>query len=216
MRSLLFSKLSKPSSLSLSSEGQFSSSLIIFVALLWTLSNSSTSGAQDLDVVLQMGPHEGRVQRDNPPWPLLFSWSPGYHWPSELQEHTAGSCSVFLPGPGPPGSSLSLYMHLGLLLLKCNTLHFALLNLMRFTWAPLSSLLRSLWMASLPSNVSTAPLSLVPSANLLGVQKTKRPSDKGQCCSREGLWPSFLHDVVITKQTRGGHPLPGRTCLQSC
>ena len=41
--SLLFSKLSKPSSLSLSSEGQFSSSLIIFVALLWTLSNSSTS-----------------------------------------------------------------------------------------------------------------------------------------------------------------------------
>ncbi|KAK4815602.1 hypothetical protein QYF61_004817 [Mycteria americana] len=40
---------------------------------------------------------------------------------------------------------------------------------MRFTWADLSSLSRTLWMASLPSRVSTTPLSLVSSANLLRV-----------------------------------------------
>ncbi|KAK4807231.1 LOW QUALITY PROTEIN: hypothetical protein QYF61_024351 [Mycteria americana] len=45
----------------------------------------------------------------------------------------------------------------------------ALLNLMKFTWAHFSSLSRSLWMASLLSSISTAPLSLVSSANLLRV-----------------------------------------------
>jgi len=45
----------------------------------------------------------------------------------------------------------------------------ALLNLMRFTWAHFSSLSRSLWMAFHPSGVSTAPFSLVSSANLLRV-----------------------------------------------
>ena len=39
--SLLFSRLNKPSSLGLSSQGRCSSPLTIFVALLWTLSNSS-------------------------------------------------------------------------------------------------------------------------------------------------------------------------------
>ena len=42
-RSPHFSRLNKPSSLSLSLEGRYSSPLSIFVALLWTLSNSSTS-----------------------------------------------------------------------------------------------------------------------------------------------------------------------------
>ncbi|KAK4814241.1 LOW QUALITY PROTEIN: hypothetical protein QYF61_012737 [Mycteria americana] len=49
------------------------------------------------------------------------------------------------------------------------TLHLALLNLMRFTQAHFSSLSRSLWMTSHPSGVSTAPHSLVSSANLLRV-----------------------------------------------
>jgi len=51
----------------------------------------------------------------------------------------------------------------------CRTLHWALPNFMRLAWAHFSSLSRSLWMASLPSSVSTAPLSLVSSANLLRV-----------------------------------------------
>ncbi|KAJ7415259.1 hypothetical protein WISP_78996 [Willisornis vidua] len=42
-RSLLYSKLSKPSYLSLSSEERFASPLIIFMALLWTLSSWSMS-----------------------------------------------------------------------------------------------------------------------------------------------------------------------------
>ncbi|KAK4817090.1 hypothetical protein QYF61_027921 [Mycteria americana] len=51
----------------------------------------------------------------------------------------------------------------------CRSLHLALLNFMRFTWAHSSSLSRSLWMTSLPSSKSTALLSLVSSANLLRV-----------------------------------------------
>ena len=47
-----------------------------------------------------------------------------------------------------------LYSCLGLPWPRCRTLHLALC--MRFAWAHLSSLSRSLWMASLPSNISTA------------------------------------------------------------
>jgi len=38
------------------------------------------------------------------------------------------------------------------------TLHLALLNLMKFTWAYFSSLSRSLWMASSPLGLLTAKL----------------------------------------------------------
>jgi len=51
----------------------------------------------------------------------------------------------------------------------CRTLRLALLNLMRFTWTHVSSLSRSLWVASLPSGVVTVPHSLVSSENLLRV-----------------------------------------------
>jgi len=50
------------------------------------------------------------------------------------------------------------------------TLHLALLNFMRLAWAHFSNLSWSLWIASLPSSMSTAPLSLVSSANLLRVR----------------------------------------------
>ncbi|KAK4818403.1 hypothetical protein QYF61_012324 [Mycteria americana] len=58
---------------------------------------------------------------------------------------------------------------------RCRTLHLALLNLMRFTRAHFSSLSRSLWMASCPSGMSTVPLSLVLSANLLRVHSIPLP-----------------------------------------
>ena len=45
-------------------------------------------------------------------------------------------------------------------------------NLIRLVRDHLSSLLRSLWMASLPSNVQTTPLSLESSANLLRVHSS--------------------------------------------
>ena len=47
------------------------------------------------------------------------------------------------------------------------TLHLTFLNFMRFTWAHLSSLSRSLWMASLPCSILFTPHSLVSCANLL-------------------------------------------------
>lgn len=62
---------------------------------------------------------------------------------------------------------LPVCTHLGLTQLKHDTLHFALLNLIKLMWARFLSLFRSLSMASFPSIVSTAPPSLVLSANLL-------------------------------------------------
>ena len=43
--------------------------LLVFIAL----------GAPDMDVVLQMGPHEGRVERDNQPVPAGHLSSDGTH-----------------------------------------------------------------------------------------------------------------------------------------
>ena len=107
--SLLFSKLTKPSSLKLSSQERCSEYLrgppldslqqLRIPPILW-------------DAVLQMGPHNGRVEGDNhlpvllPP---LCCCSPGYHWSSRLLEHTSGSCPTFrpsgLPSPFPQGCS---------------------------------------------------------------------------------------------------------------
>mgnify|MGYP001852828837 CR=1 FL=1 len=64
---------------------------------------------------------------------------------------------------------LPVCTHLGLTQLKHDTLHFALLNLIKLMWARFLSLFRSLSMASFPSIVSTASLSLVLSANLLRI-----------------------------------------------
>ena len=65
--------------------------------------------------------------------------------------------------------SPSQYPYLRFSQLKCSTLHLAFYNLIQFTWAHFSSMSRSLWLVSLPCMVSTTPLSLVLSANLLGV-----------------------------------------------
>jgi len=63
----------------------------------------------------------------------------------------------------------SLYLCLQLTQPMGRSVHLALLNFMRFAWAHLSSLSRSLWMASCSLGVLIAPLSLVSSANLLRV-----------------------------------------------
>ena len=58
----------------------------------------------DLDTVLQMGPHKGKVEGANhllTLLPPLFWCNPECSWPSRLQEHTAGSCPAFCPS-GPP------------------------------------------------------------------------------------------------------------------
>lgn len=59
---------------------------------------------------------------------------------------------------------------LGLLLPRCWTLQFPLLNFMRFLSAHFSSLSRSFWMAAKPYSLWTTPSSFVSSGNLLRVQ----------------------------------------------
>lgn len=65
-------------------------------------------------------------------------------------------------------SSPSLYRYCWLPQPECNTLHLALLNLVRFTWAYFK-LVQSLWMTSFLSAMSTAPLRLALSTNMLRV-----------------------------------------------
>ena len=130
----------------------------------------------------QVRHHEGRTEGDNPLPALCHPCfcSPGYCWPSGLQEHTAGSYPSFFPSGPPncppqscfqgvlPGCTHGV-VHMGLPQTKCSILDLALLNLVRFTGPHFLSLPRSLWMVSLPSVVSTVPLSLLSSVNLLRV-----------------------------------------------
>lgn len=62
---------------------------------------------------------------------------------------------------------------MGMLLPRCRTLQFSLLNLMTF----LLTHLRSFWMAALPSTVTATPPSLVSPANLLRLHSA--PSSRG-------------------------------------
>jgi len=63
----------------------------------------------ELDTVLQMGPHWGRVEGGGDPPSTCWSYSsectPGDHWPSWQPGHTAGSWSTCHP-PAFPGPSL--------------------------------------------------------------------------------------------------------------
>ena len=68
-----------------------------------------------------------------------------------------------------PVSSPNLFTYLGSSWHNCNILYLALLSLIWFIWAHFSNFSRSLWVTSLPSIVSVAPLYLVSSANLLRV-----------------------------------------------
>jgi len=62
-----------------------------------------------------------------------------------------------------------LYVDLGLSWLTCNTFYLAFLNLIRLLWDQFSSLSRCLWMASIPSIVSTSLFCLILCANWLRV-----------------------------------------------
>jgi len=104
--------------------------------------------------------------------PLLFWHNPGYCRPywlpsahcwlmsSILSTRISKSFAMGLP-------SMSSFPSTGLPWLKYNILHLVVLNLIRFTWDHFSSLSKSLWMTSLSSFESTAPVSLVSSAKLL-------------------------------------------------
>jgi len=117
-QNFLFSRLNKPTSYSLSSQGRCYNPLSTFVALLQTLSNSSPSflywRPQTWMQYSSWGPHEGRVEGNNSQVLLpvcIQIW--------DYSDPTATPCTLLC-------------------------------------W-------RSLWMVSLPSTVSTTPLSLVSS-----------------------------------------------------
>ena len=70
-------------------------------------------------------------------------------------------------------------------------MQLALLNLMKFTWAPFL-MARSLLMASCPSGVSTAPLSLVSSANLLRVHLIPLSMSLMKILNSQEVWEERL------------------------
>jgi len=108
-----------------------------------------------------------------PCWPLLFWCSPGYCWSPRLE--TTGSRLAIRP-PGPVDLSQQdcsqLVLPVCTRIWNCPNMsqlqHLALFLVEPHSWAHLS-LSRSFWMVSIPSVVSSAPLSLVSSANLLRV-----------------------------------------------
>jgi len=133
-------------------------------------------------------------------WTHCFGCSPGYGWSSGLRVHIVGSCPAFhppvLPSPSRQGCSQSLHPPACIDTGGCpnsgaGPLHLTLLNLMRFTWAHFSRLSRSLWMASHLSGVSTAPLSLVSSADLLRVHSV--PLSRSLMKTLSSTHPSMDH-----------------------
>ena len=87
----------------------------------------------------------------------------------------------------------------------CRTLHLALLNLMRLARDHFSSLSMSLWMASCPSGVSTAPLSLVSSANLLKVHRISFSRSLMKMLNCTGPWSQYrpLRETACHLSTSG-------------
>ena len=86
-------------------------------------------------------------------------------------------------------SAPSLYWCLVLFLYRCRTLHFPLLNFMRFPSVHLSSLSRFLRMAAWPSGISGTPHSFVSSADLLKVHSV--PSSRSSMKMLNGTGPSI-------------------------
>ena len=134
-----------------------------------------------MDTVLQVGPHEDRVEGDNhlllpaatllvmePRIPMAFQAARAH---SQIMSRFSPirTSKSFSAGLLSRSSSPSQYSYLGLPRLKCNTLHLALLHLMTLSWAHFSSLSRSPSMVSLPYIILTTPVSLMSSANLLRV-----------------------------------------------
>jgi len=165
--------------------------------------------APGLDSALQMGPQEGKGDGSS-------------HLPHSTGQDSVSllgcKCTLlthlkffinhnpksFLDGLLSRSSfSLSLYICLGLPWPKCSTLHLALMNLIRYTWAHPLSLFRSLSVASLHSILSTAPLSLLSSTDSLRVQSIPLPMSLMKMLKNTGPlggttrhWPPPGHKAI--------------------
>ena len=99
---------------------------------------------------------------------------------------------------------------------QMQTLHMALWKLVRFSWAHCSSLSRSLWMASCPPDVSTAPHSLMP--NFLRVQSIQLSKLLTKIFKRALVpipIPERHHRSLVSIQTLNHWPLPSGYNLAS-
>ena len=145
--------------------------LLPFVALLWTCSNSSMSfscwGLQKWTQYSRWGlmraEWRGRTTSLNllvtlllmQPRIQLACWAARTHWQLMLNFSSIDTPKSFSSELLSSHSLPNLYLCLVFPFSRCRTLHLALLNFMRLAWAHLSSLSRSLWIASLPSSMST-------------------------------------------------------------
>lgn len=82
-----------------------------------------------------------------------------------------------------------IYWCMGVLLPRCRTSQFPLLNLLTFLLTHFSSLLRSFWMTAWPSSVSATSPSLVSPGHLLRLHSA--PSSRGL---------TGLHPVLVTEE----------------
>lgn len=169
----LFTKLSSPSSLSLSCHLRDSDALMIFRAISWTSLQYfcifPVLGSPELDPALQLWPHQCCPEgRDQPPGLLATLLVMQPKVPLTIfaarasccnEGHIAGWWSAAHtwepPDPsGPPGSTSwstsSLYWYLGWSSLVTRLCNLFILRCMSFLPAHFSSLSRSLWMASQP------------------------------------------------------------------
>ena len=138
-------------------------------------------GTPELDTALQGGLSRGEQRGRIPSLDLLVTllvmqprtqlafWAASAHCHLMLSFLSTNTPKSFFSGLLSIRSLPSLSLCSGLPRPMGRTLHLALLNFTRFTRAHLLRLSRSLWMASLPSSVSTIPHSLVSLANLLRV-----------------------------------------------
>lgn len=131
----------------------------------------------ELDAALQLGSQERRGEgKEHLPHPAsLATFDAAQDMTGFLGwKHIVNSYwASYQPTPMSPSSLAfsqtilcQLYLSLELLQPRCSTLHFALFNFMKLTWAHLWSLSRSIQMSSFLSTMSTRLRILVSSANL--------------------------------------------------
>ena len=126
----------------------------------WALTRAEQSGRiPSLDLMPTLLVMQPRIQ--------LAFWAASAHWWLMSGFSSTSTAKSFLAGLLSIHSLPSLYLCLRLPQPMCRALHLALLNFVSFAQAHCLSLSGSLWMASRPSGVSTAPLSLVSTMNSL-------------------------------------------------
>lgn len=111
-----------------------------------------------------------------------------------------------------PGCCLASYHFVPMLELfrpQCRTLHFFLLNLIKFLLSQSSTFWRFLWTTALPFCVSITPPHLTQSANLLTVPSASSYRPLPSCLCYVWKWISRWCSFSVTEVTINGILFPG-------